>query len=87
MFAGSVKVDRAEALERTAVRQGALAAHLPFGIGQPDSRSSCGEEHLLPPHSPLELPPSPGPGQSRTCWTQRQGVMASEVGSAGGVAL
>ena len=52
-------------------------------LGQPDSRSSCGEEHLVPPHSPLDLPPSPGPGERRgghavpgsqtchtSCWTR-----------------
>ncbi|XP_037073919.1 caskin-2-like, partial [Pollicipes pollicipes] len=29
-------------------------------VGQPDSRSCCGDDHLQPPASPLDGPPSPG---------------------------
>ncbi|XP_043233115.1 caskin-2-like isoform X2 [Amphibalanus amphitrite] len=48
--------------EQTSHRHSGSSFSSGYGsLGQPDSRSSCGDEHLVPPHSPLDLPPSPGP--------------------------
>ncbi|KAF0305006.1 Caskin-1 [Amphibalanus amphitrite] len=50
--------------EQTSHRHSGSSFSSGYGsLGQPDSRSSCGDEHLVPPHSPLDLPPSPGPGE------------------------